>query len=188
VVGIAGSLAWSARRRYCYGLELAAAARHVRRPGVRFLVVGDGPGRPHLDRLAAAAPPGRVLFAGRRPQAELPDWYAAMDLASLPQSTDAVGAVRYTTKLSEYLAAGLGVTVGPVPMAYDLDAGWAWRVPGGEPWEPGYHRALAALIDALTPAEIAAKAAAARAAAGLFDRDRQVDRVTAFLSDLLADR
>jgi hypothetical protein len=58
-------------------------------------------------------------------------------------------------------------------------------VPGGHPWEPAYHAALAALIDRLTPADVAAKRAAAAEAAAAFDRDEQVARVTAFLTDLI---
>ncbi|MFO0852027.1 MAG: glycosyltransferase [Gemmataceae bacterium] len=179
VVGLAGSLAWNRRYRYCYGLELVEAARRVKRPDVRFLVVGDGTGLAELKRRAD----GRVLFTGRVPAAEVPRYCAAMDVGSLPQSLDGVGLVRYTTKLPEYLAAGLGVLTGPTPAAYDLDAGWVWRVGGGHPWEPGYHAALAAVIDGLTADEVGAKGAAA-AGDRRFDRDEQVRRVTAFVREL----
>jgi glycosyltransferase involved in cell wall biosynthesis len=181
VVGLAGSLVWTRRYRYCYGLELVEAARRVTRPDVRFLIVGDGSGLAELKRRAN----GRVVFTGRVPPAEVPRLYAAMDVGSLPQSLDGVGLVRYTTKLPEYLAAGLGVVTGPTPAAYDLDAGWVWRVGGGHPWEPGYHAALAQLLDGLTADEVRAKRTAARADRR-FDRGEQVRRVTAFVRELLA--
>ncbi len=187
-IGIAGSLVWSRRYGYCYGAELVGAAARVERRDVRFLIVGDGDGRPHLERRAAALSAGRVVFAGRVPQAELPRYYAAMDVGSLPQSLDAVGSFRYTTKLSEYLTAGLGVAVGPIPMAYDLDDGWVWRVGGGHPWQAAYHAALARLLDGLAPGDVAAKSVAARAAAGRFDAESQVARVSAFVNELLAER
>ena len=63
-----------------------------------------------------------------------------MDVASLPQSVDGVGSFRYTTKLSEYLAARLPVVTGEIPLAFDLDDGWMWRLPGDAPWEERYSR------------------------------------------------
>jgi hypothetical protein len=186
VVGIAGSMVWTPRRGYCYGAELVEAARRVRRPDVTFLLVGDGTGRPRLETRAAGLPPGRVVFTGRVPQAELPAYYAAMDVGSLPQSADRVGAFRYTTKLSEYLAFGLPVVTGPIPLAYDLDCGWVWRLNAAEPWAGGYADALAALLDGLAPADLAAKRAAVPSAPPEFDRAAQVARATVFIRDLVA--
>jgi len=48
--------------------------------------------------------------------------------------------------------------------------------------------ALARLLDALTPDELARKKAAFPASHSEFDRDRQVRRVTAFIADLLGNR
>jgi hypothetical protein len=111
-----------------------------------------------------------------------------MDLASLPQSVDAVGSFRYTTKLSEYLAACLPIVTGQIPLAYDLDGGWLWRLPGPNPWHPQYYRALADLLERLTPSELDMKRAAVPLCPPEFDRERQVARVTAFVQDLLADQ
>jgi hypothetical protein len=108
-----------------------------------------------------------------------------MDLASLLQSVDAVGSFRYTTKLSEYLAAGLPVVTGQIPLAYDLDAGWLTRLPGRQPWTGECTRALATLLEDVTVDEIAARRAAVPRRLDDFDRDRQVSRVTSFLNDLL---
>ena len=43
------------------------------------------------------------------------EFLAAFDLASLPQSVDRVGSFRYSTKLSEYLAAGLPIVTSQIP-------------------------------------------------------------------------
>ncbi len=186
VIGIAGSMAWARRYRYCYGRELIEAARLVKRPDATFLLVGDGNGRPKLEVLAAGLPPGRVVFTGQIPQSELPAYYAAMDAASLPQSVDRVGSFRYTTKLSEYLAFRLPVITGQVPLAYDLGGDWMWRLPGDAPWDPRYIAALAQMIDGLGSDELNAKRAAVPVAPPEFDRDRQAARVGEFVRDLIA--
>ena len=135
VIGIAGSMVWSPRYQFCYGVELVRALALVRRPDVYALLVGDGTGRAKLEALAEDRIGRTVLFTGRVPQADVPDYLAAMDLGSLPQSVDRVGSFRFTTKISEYLAAGLPMVTGQVPMGYDLDEGWVWRLPGNAPWE-----------------------------------------------------
>jgi Glycosyl transferases group 1 len=186
VVGIAGSMVWTPRYQFCYGAELVRALALVRRPDVYALLVGDGTGRAKLEELAADRRGRTVLFTGRVPQADVPDYLAAMDLGSLPQSVDRVGSFRFTTKISEYVASGLPMVTGQVPMGYDLDDGWVWRLPGNAPWEEPYIRGLADLLERLNPAELAEKRAAVPADHPTFDRERQIQRVTAFVSDLLA--
>lgn len=185
VVGIAGSMVWSGRHGYCYGWELVEAARRVTRPDVTFLLVGDGTGKPRLVKRAAGLPTDRVVFAGRVPQDELPAYYAAMDTGSLPQSVDRVGSFRYTTKLCEYLAFGLPVVTGRIPLGYDLDGGWLWRLPGAAPWAAEYVAALAGLIDRLGPDELRRKRAAVPTGLQEFDPDRQARRTAAFVSELV---
>ena len=186
VFGIVGSLAWNRRVGYGYGLELAEAIARVDRPDVRVVIVGDGDGRPHLEAVAARSG-GRCLLTGRVPREEVPAYLAAFDVASLPQSLDGVGMFRYTTKISEYLAAGLPIVTGRLPLAYDLDDGWLWRLEGKAPWNATYHDALARLMTSLTPDELARKRAAVPRRLPEFDRDRQVDRTTAFLLDVLGE-
>lgn len=130
VVGIAGSLAWNRRFRYCYGWELVKAVKDVARSDVHVLIVGDGTGLQHLKQLAGEKANRLVHFTGRVPQKEIPAYLAAMDIGSLPQSVDGVGSFRYTTKISEYLAAGLPLVTGQLPFAYDLGDDWLWRLPG----------------------------------------------------------
>jgi hypothetical protein len=188
VVGIAGSMAWSNRHRYCYGWELVEAAYRVRRTDVTFLLVGDGTGRARLEQRCRGLPSGRVIFTGWVPQEELPAYYAAMDVGSLPQSVDRVGSFRYTTKLSEYLAFRLPIITGQIPLAYDLDDGWLWRLPGQAPWYEEYVAALARLLDALSLTELAEKRSAVPSAPVEFDYSRQAARATAFVRDLTAAR
>jgi hypothetical protein len=187
VFGLAGSLAWNRRVRYCYGQELIQALITTRRADLRVLVVGDGSGRDTLARLAGDRLGRQVLLPGRVPQERVMDYLAAMDVASLPQSRDQVGSFRYTTKISEYLAAGLPVVTGQIPMAYDLDGGFLWRLPGANPWDPVYVAALGRLMDGLTAAELARRTAAIPATMPEFDLNRQVARATAFIGDILAD-
>jgi hypothetical protein len=187
VIGIAGSLAWTSRYSFCYGAELVRALKLVRRPKVYALLIGDGTGRRELEKEAGDLAGQTVLFTGRVPQAEVPDYLAAMDLGSLPQSVDRVGGFRFTTKLSEYLNAGLPVVTGRIPMGYDLDDGWVWRLPGNAPWSSVYVRALADLLDAITTDELARKRAAIPINQVEFDRERQIRRVTSFISELVGD-
>ena len=182
VIGIAGALTWTPRVRYCYGYELVRAAALVKRLDIRFLILGDGSGRAELARF----PDPRVILTGFVPREQLPDYFAAMDLASLPQSCDGVGSFRYSTKLSEYLAAGLPVVTGQIPAAYDLDTGWAWRLPGNAPWDGRYTEALARMLDGLTAQALEARRKAIPAAMTEFDKEAQIRRVTAFLNDILA--
>ena len=91
VVGLTGSVHHSRRRNYIYGRELVQAVRGSERRDVVGLHCGrrQRPAGPAGSRRrgprGAGVPPGRV------PAEEVPDYLAAFDLASLSQSTDAVG-------------------------------------------------------------------------------------------------
>ncbi len=172
-----------------YGAELVNAIHRVGRRDVVACIVGDGPGRRRLQAMAGEELGNRVLLPGRVPPADVPDYLAAFDLASLPQSVDRVGSFRYSTKLSEYLAAGLPVITGEIPAAYDLDEDCFWRLPGDAPWSPAYIGALADLLEGITRAGVEQR----RQAIGQrrpdpFDRAVQQRRVERFIRDILADR
>jgi glycosyltransferase involved in cell wall biosynthesis len=187
VVGLVGALNWRAGIDYTYGAELVRAVARLEREDVVACVVGDGSGRARLERLAGEQLGHRVILTGRVEPQEVPDHLASFDVASLPQSVDGVGSFRYSTKLSEYLAAGLPILTGQTPMAYDLDEGFLWRLPGSAPWSAAYEDALVALLEALTPAEIERRRAALADRRGEpFDRGAQERRMRGFIGDILA--
>jgi glycosyltransferase involved in cell wall biosynthesis len=187
VIGLAGSLHWNERVGYVYGAELVQAIRRTDRTDLVACILGDGDGRARLQQLAGEDLGGRVLLPGRVAPELVPDYLAAFDIGSLSQSVDPVGSFRYTTKLSEYLAVGLPVITGEVPLAYDLDEGYLWRLAGDAPWSEALIEALAALLADLGREEIEMRrVAAAAACVGVFDRDVQQRRMTAFIRDILA--
>jgi glycosyltransferase involved in cell wall biosynthesis len=185
VFGLVGSLAWNRRVKYCYGLELVLARLRIQRPEIKILIVGDGEGIKHLRKLAGQRLDKDIFLPGRVAQDQVPGYLAAMDVLSLPQSTDPSGSFRYTTKLSEYLAAGRPVVTGQIPMAYDLDDSWLWRLPGESPWDPQYVAALARLMDSLSHQELQEKTEHVPATLHEFNRENQVRRATGFVTDIL---
>jgi hypothetical protein len=185
VFGIAGSLAWTERVGYCYGLELVRALPFaLERQDLHVIVLGDGAGRPRLEALANGDLRGRVHLPGRVPRLEVPDYLAALDVATLPQSVDGLGSFRYTTKLSEYLSASLPVVTNQIPLAYDLPGDWAFRLPGRSPWDPVFIESLGQLMKTVTLQEIAEKRSETARALPLFERAPQVERFTEFILEL----
>jgi len=114
-------------------------------------------------------------------------YLAGLDVASLPQSVDGVGSFRYTTKLSEYLAAELPIITGQIPAAYDLNEGYFWRLPGSAPWSAIYIDALVGLLEALSADEIEERREAIRRRrSDPFDQLAQQQRMGEFVDDVLA--
>jgi glycosyltransferase involved in cell wall biosynthesis len=185
VFGLVGSLNWSDRAGFCYGLELVRAIVRTSRSDVHVVLVGDGDGLPRLEAEAGSQLGVRVHFTGRVPREQLGRYFAAMDIGSLPQSTDGVGAFRYTTKLSEYLAAGLPIVTGQLPFAYDLGGDWLWRLPGDAPWSDAYVNALAALMTHIGASDVQQRRDRVPRELPVFDERLQRERVTGFLSDVL---
>ena len=56
----------------------------AREPNARYVIVGDGPRRPYLERLAASLGVARaVRFAGELPDSALDEWYSRADVFAL---------------------------------------------------------------------------------------------------------
>jgi phosphatidylinositol alpha-1,6-mannosyltransferase len=53
-------------------------------PDAALLIVGDGPDRSRLEGLAASAPAGSVVLAGKASEEDLPRYYAAGDVFAMP--------------------------------------------------------------------------------------------------------
>ena len=183
VIGIAGSLRWNPRVGYCYGKEIVEAISLTEQSDVYGLIVGDGTGLVKLKELASSSSVDRIRFVGRVDRRAVPEYLAAMDIGSLPQTLDGVGNFRYTTKIVEYVNAQLPIATSRIPMAYDLDSGWIWRLPGDVPWGREYVRALAYLLENVTPLELNSKREQIRSALNIFDKDRQEARITNFLAE-----
>jgi hypothetical protein len=189
VFGLLGALVWNRRLGYCYGAELVRAI--LRLPPserVAVVIVGGGSGLDHLHDIAGNRLGKDIFLVGEVPGSEVADHLAAFDVASLPQSVDGVGSFRYTTKVSEYLSADLPVVTGQIPMAYDLDDGWLWRLAGPNPWSEQYVQQLSRLMAQMNRDDVVEKQRAIPRLLPDFDRDRQVRRVTEFIGDILGDR
>jgi glycosyltransferase involved in cell wall biosynthesis len=189
VVGLTGALNLVEHRGYVYGAELVQAVRRLERRDVVACIVGDGSGLERLQAIAGEDLGRRIFLPGRVPPEEVPDYLAAFDVASLSQSVDRVGSFRYTTKVSEYLAAELPIITGETPLAYDLDGGYFWRLPGPAPWSSIYLEALVELLEALTREQVQQRRQAVRSRrSDPFDKDAQQLRMSEFIEDLLASR
>ncbi len=185
VIGLVGSLMWNRRLEFSYGADIIQAVRRAKRSDVVALIVGDGSGKEHLERMAGSELNQHIFLPGRVPREEVPKFLAAMDVGSLPQSVDRVGSFRYTTKISEYLAARLPVLTTQIPCAYDLDDGWVWRIQGTEPWSEPYLTSLTRFVEGITKEDVIMHKEAIPEYQVEFDRERQVRRVTAFINDLV---
>jgi glycosyltransferase involved in cell wall biosynthesis len=96
-------------------------------PDLVFLFVGDGSGRLELENLARDLNlMDRVIFTGRVPYNEVPEYVRAADMAILPFPNITWWAVSSPIKLMEYLAIGIPV------VATDIDANrWVVEQTGG---------------------------------------------------------
>lgn len=118
-------------------------------PGVRLVVVGDGPQRRALQR---ALP--RAVFAGRLVGAELGELVSSLDLLVHPGADET-----FCQAVQEALAAGVPALVaasgGPLDLVRHGENGWLW--PGDDP------HVLAAQVAGLRDDRLSLRVAAARA-------------------------
>lgn len=184
VVGVTGSLNWSPRQNYCYGMELVNAAPRVGRRDVRFLVIGGGTG---LARVSGGAQGDeRFVITGPVPHEEMAAFLALIDVAVIAQTPDELGALRLTTKLPEYLAAGVPVVMpampGPIDYLYSGPDSPLFVLPSGHPASTAFAAALASWIDEIDRDVLLATATRAHEiAAERFDAVRCASRLRVLL-------
>lgn len=143
--------------------------------GAHLLLLGEGPHRASLERRAAELGiADRVHFAGARPHAELPGYYAIADVFAIP-STDHE---TFCISACEAMACerpAVGTTVGGIPEVI-RDGETGYLVPPGDP------SALAARLAALLsdPSLRARMGRAGRAwTVDMFTWDRVIERMLA---------
>lgn len=102
----------------------------------RLLIVGEGPARTTLERLAAVTRvTGRVIFTGDR--ADVPALLSAMDLYAAPSAQETFG-----MSVLEALASGLPVLYSVCPALTDLPADAAPQAQRLQPRESAWHTAI----------------------------------------------
>lgn len=94
------------------GIEEFIRAAAWTGPDVVHLIVGDGPRRGALEALARAVAPDRIVFAGRAPAEDLPEYYRAATVGVLP-STSRLEA--FGIAALECMASGRPVVVSDIP-------------------------------------------------------------------------
>lgn len=187
VCGVVGSLKWTERQSYCYGLELVEAAQRLQRKDVSFLIVGDGDGRERLEKRVPEALRHRVVFTGRIPEAEVARVMNAMDIGFITQTLDSLGSYRLTTKMPEYLASGLPIAMSPIPGFFDYVGKAGWALPALHPSNKSFHDELAVWIDKLSRDEVYERQAQCAAAAAVFDYEVVGPRFASFVNNLIGE-
>jgi glycosyltransferase involved in cell wall biosynthesis len=93
-------------------------------PGLRLLIVGNGPQRPELEKLLRELGlEERVKITGMVPHEDVPKWIAGADVGML--TFPAEGATRdiFPTKVLQYMAQGKPVIANPLPGLVDFGLG-----------------------------------------------------------------
>ncbi|GHG86085.1 hypothetical protein GCM10018780_02460 [Streptomyces lanatus] len=103
---------------------LLHAGEELRRRGVplRLLIVGDGPARPALERLAArlGLDDGTALFTGRVPHSQVRDFHAVLDVFAVPRTDERVCHLVTPLKPVEAMASGVPVAASDVAALREL--------------------------------------------------------------------
>ncbi len=102
-----GTLSWH------QGLDIAIEAVALlrdRAPGLRFLIIGDGPDRQSLrDLVRKRDLEDRVSISGLIPLEEVAEIMASVDLGVVPKRSDSFGDEAFSTKIMEFMAMGVPV-------------------------------------------------------------------------------
>ena len=105
---------------YDHKTLIRALAQCTHEPAPRLVIVGDGPERPQLERLAeTSGVADRVIFTGRIDNKVLPAWLAQADVWVSAAHSDGL-----PLSMLEAMATDLKVVLAELPMTRD------WHVPG----------------------------------------------------------
>jgi glycosyltransferase involved in cell wall biosynthesis len=95
------------------GVDIAVEAVALLRdrvPGLRFLIIGDGPEREALRRLIAERKlEDRVSLTGLIPLEEVAETMSRIDLGVVPKRKEGFGDIAFSTKIMEFMAMGVPV-------------------------------------------------------------------------------
>ncbi len=107
VICYPGTLSWH------QGLDIAIDAVALLRekaPGLRFLIIGDGPDREKLrSRIQERHLEDRVFLKGMIPLEEVAEIMAAVDVGVVPKRKNSFGNEAFSTKIMEFMAMGVPV-------------------------------------------------------------------------------
>jgi glycosyltransferase involved in cell wall biosynthesis len=148
---------------------------------VEALVIGDGPERPSLERLASELGVAeRVMFLGARPNRDMPGLLSSAELAVIPSLMEATSVAALESMACELPVAAS--RVGGLPEIVDGDVGGLF--------EPGDPAALArAVVDLLrSPGLLEMGARARERVVDRWSNERLVDRHVAIYEDVLERR
>lgn len=191
VIGLVGSMNTAPRLGITYGWEIVDALSYL---DDRFaaIFVGDGPGRPQLERRASElGVVDRCRFVGAIYGEAVFKHVGAFDVGISTQTNDVVGSVRTTGKLPLYLACGCPVIATDVGEARRLIGSLGWTIRYDGVVDPAYPQRLADCLRRWADAPDAATAAQDRREAALSVHAREFNstvvrqRVHASLAALL---
>jgi phosphatidylinositol alpha-1,6-mannosyltransferase len=142
---------------------LLEAAAHLRAQGlpVSVLLVGQGRRKAELEQRAAALGLAKVVFAGSVPFAEVPQWYAQIDLFVVPRIDERAARMVSPMKPFEAMAMGIPLLVSDLPALTEIAGSGQRRA---SVFRAGDSVSLAASVALLmaAPARREQRAAAAR--------------------------
>jgi glycosyltransferase involved in cell wall biosynthesis len=88
----------------------AVALLRERAPGLKFLIIGDGPERENLKTLIAERGlEDRVSLTGLIPLEKVAEVMATIDLGVVPKRKEGFGDIAFSTKIMEFMAMGVPV-------------------------------------------------------------------------------
>lgn len=120
VVGYISNLG---RREGIDTLIMAVAEAAKRVPDIACLIVGDGPERTELTKLAASQPNGeQIHIVGHVPNSSIEDHYALIDLFVVPRKEDRAARLVTPLKPLEAMAMGLPIITSDLPALQEISS------------------------------------------------------------------